>query len=154
MMDLVFDQTNFPGQVGLILPKDLQLGSQPDFQIVEKHNFGEGFLHLIGDWLEDLGEFLVRLGEELAGDWKGKDPKRHHRKLAGLDRSRIFVAKNVSGKSMLKNVRVSPGATFSFAISVQVPEGAKDGDRYRLDAIQQQAGKILGGSGYVIAVTK
>ena len=164
LMDLVFDQTHFPGQVALILPRDIDFGGpspnplhgQPDFQVVEKNRFVEGFHHLVGDWLEKLGEFLVRLGEEIAsdGEWSGSDPARHHRKLAEFDRSRIFVAKGASGKSVLQNVRMSPGAKFTFAITVQVPEGARDGDRYRLDAIQQRHGRILGGSGYIVAVTK
>jgi hypothetical protein len=164
LMDLVFDQTHFPGKVALILPTDIEFGGpspnplrgQQDFQVVEKNRFVEGFHHLVGDWLEKLGEFLERIGEEIAGDWDrvGMDPARHHRGLKGLDPSRIFVASSSSGKSVLQNVRMSPGAKFTLAISLQVPEGATNGDRYRLDAIQQRNGKILGGSGYYIAVTR
>jgi hypothetical protein len=52
--------------------------------VVEKNTFVEAFHRTIGDWLERVGEAVVRLGEEIAGD-DPKNPARHLRKLATLD---------------------------------------------------------------------
>jgi hypothetical protein len=164
LVDLVLDRTHFPGRLAWVLPKDitfagpsanLQTG-QPDFHIVEQRKFAEGFHHAVGTWLERVGEAIVRLGEDVENEWQEspKHPSRHMRKLATLDRSRIFVAKGTSKTAVLQNVRIAPGAKFTLGLTIQVPAGAVQGDRYRLDAIQRQNGKILGGSSYVIAVTK
>jgi len=44
-VDLVFDQTNFPDQLALVLPKEIDFAgpTQPDFEVVEKNTFVEAF---------------------------------------------------------------------------------------------------------------
>jgi hypothetical protein len=40
------------------------------------------------------------------------------------------------------------------AITVHVPPGAKARDRFRLDVIQRQRGRVIGGSTYIIAIAR
>jgi hypothetical protein len=38
------------------------------------------------------------------------------------------------------------------AFAIEAPPGAVRLDRYRLDVVQKRAGRILGGSSYVVAI--
>jgi hypothetical protein len=70
-----------------------------------------------------------------------------------MDTSRVFVAESSRTPSIL-GVEIPPRRAVTAAITIRAPEEAKPGDRFRLDIIQRSGERIVGGSSYVIAVTK
>jgi len=49
-------------------------------------------------------------------------------------------------------VQIPPNGAVTAVFALSPPPGARKNDRYRLDVIQRRAGRILGGSSYVIAI--
>lgn len=159
VVDLVFDRRNFPGEVVLTLPQAVQFADPKaavaDFQVVHRDRFADLLHREIGRWLEKVGELVERVGEELAGDSSDDVARvRRSRKLATLDRSRIFVADKDQVVPTVRGVRLERGGKFTVGITIHVPPDAKPGDSYRLDVLQREGNIIRGGSSYVIAVAE
>ena len=49
---------------------------------------------------------------------------------------------------------VLAGSPWSAVLILKAPDTAKPGDKFAFNVLQRQAGKIVGGSAYVVAVTK
>ena len=116
---------------------------------------GEALGH-VGELLENLGEPIEKygpLGDTEADEKLTPRDRRTLRKLATLDRTRLYVAEG-SPKSSLKGIRILPRSFITCALILQAPENAVPGDQFAFHVIQEHAGKILGGSSYIVAVTK
>lgn len=171
-IDVAFELSDFPGRLGVMLPKTIT-------DRVEGSDFAEGFVvprhdglvdaleHRVGHWLErlgeafeDLGEMIEDLGEAVANDLGDEHdgrgfnhaPKRTHRALAELDRKTAFVAEADVGEATMRGIPLRRGASFTAALSLVAPDGARPGDSYRFDVIQRRGDEIVGGSTYAFVV--
>lgn len=79
-----------------------------------------------------------------------EEVKKH--KISRLDRSRAYVAP--ASVCSIGGVRLALGGHITAAVTVQAPPESKPGDRFRFDIIQKSGNQIIGGSSYVMAVTK
>ncbi len=158
VVDLVFDRAHFPGEIALTLPKSIEFADPnravTDFTEVPRDAFKEFFHEEVGRWFERVGELIERFGEKLAGDPDDLPRSRSSKKLANLDRSRIYHAGTGLPTPTIRGAVLSPGGMFTIGITIHVPPNSKPGDSYRLDVIQRDAATIKGGSSYVIAVAK
>jgi hypothetical protein len=167
-VDIVFERAAFPGHISVMLPKLPELtrpGALDGFKMVaHKDGLLAGLRSLLGEALEHAGEALENLGEtiEKYGPLADAEPdeaeltprdRRTLRKLATLDRSRLFVAEG-SPNATLKGIRIPAGGFITGALILQAPDNAVPGNKFAFNVIQRHAGKILGGSGYIVAVTK
>jgi hypothetical protein len=166
-IDMVFDRRAFPGHLTVVLPRLPELehpGARDGFTLVSHAGgrgssvqslLGEAFEH-IGELLEDLGEALERHGslrDDAAGTKLTARDQRMLRKLAPLDRTRLYVAE-AEHIPRLKGVRLPPRGFITCAVIVQAPEHAVPGDQFAFHVIQEADGKRTGGSSYVVAVTQ
>jgi hypothetical protein len=166
--DIVFDRGAFLGHISVMLPKLPELalpGALDGFHmVVHKEGvigeirslLGEALEH-VGEWLEKVGEILEKydpfaMAEPDEGKLTPRD-RRTLRKLATLDRTRLYVAIGSANPS-LKGVRIPPGGFITAALTLQAPEIAVPGDQFAIHVLQRHGGKVVGGSSYVIAVTK
>lgn len=159
--DLVFDRAHFPGQLSLLLPHLPEL-AHPEQTLV-------GWREVTKDVIEErthkaLSEWSARQGEllEQAGEWLERNagvedveepPRRRLRKLARLDRRRIFLANAGERAPTIKNVAIAPHGVITAAVTIQTPPDARPEDRFRLDIVQRHGTRIAGGSTYIIVVT-
>jgi len=164
IVDLVFDHERFPGHLSLLLSKVDYAGGREavrGFEVIHHGNLEVALATHFGRWLERVGELVEQLGESveqlgagLAADVVPHDVRRlRASKLAGLDSSRVFVA-DTSPVSVISRVQIPGRRGVTAAITIQAPPNAVPGDRFRLGVLQKSGGKIVGGSSYVIAVTK
>jgi hypothetical protein len=170
--ELVFDKTGFPGALAVALPPavlDQTAQGLDGFELVDHAGGWAGFRARLGEWIEELGELVEELGEriEQLGEAIEEDelevederpdrrsaPHRAAKRIAQLDRERTLVADKAE-TATLKGVEIEPGAPITAAITVEAPSTAAPGDSFRFDVLQRSNGAILGGSTYVIAVTK
>jgi hypothetical protein len=158
--DLVFNRSHFPGHLSLMLPKLKEL-AHPDrtlvgFNEVAHDTLEELVRHVLHKWLARVGERLEQAGEwlEQAAGQEEEPARRKLRKLAGVDRSRIFVAEEGEIAPTIKDVSIAPRGMVTAAVTVQVPFNAKPGDHFRLDVVQRYGTRIAGGSTYIIAVIR
>lgn len=163
VVELVFDRTRFPGRFSLMTsPLRLALPEEQAFTgwEVQHHSALETVLreHL-GAWLERAGELVEGLGERLeeAGAAvqqeapTADDREAKIRKIAGLDRSRVYVA-GPEPIARIVGVRLPPKGRVTAAMTIQAPEQARPGERFHFDVIQRTAAGIVGGSSYIVAV--
>jgi hypothetical protein len=80
--------------------------------------------------------------------------ERRARKVTALDRTHVYVVDRGARAGTVSNVHLAPGARVTAAITVQAPDDAQPGDRYRLDVLQRSGGHVVGGSSYVLVVTR
>lgn len=159
--DLIFDRESFPGPLSLVLPRLPQL-HQPDgildgFRVQKRGAQGAATEAALGEWLERTGEWLEAQGEAIEHDPPDIDPRRYrHRrdKFSSLDHSRVYVADQAAARPALRGVRLPAAGQITAAVTVTAPPGAKPGDRYRMNIIQQRGTALVGGSTYIIAVTR
>ena len=166
--DFVFDREFFPGRLSLMLPRLPQLhepaGVLHGFRV---HQFDEVEVALeraaaerlekVGEWLEELGEALQQDGEAVEKDGADRDPRRiryRRDKVRSVDHARVYVAEAGVERPTLRGMRIPAGGVIRAAMTVQLPPGAEPGTVYRLDAMQRQGDTVLGGSTYVILVTR
>jgi hypothetical protein len=162
--DLVFDRSQFPGHMSVMVSPISFVGGREraiGFAIMHHSKLRQEVAHHLGLWLERIGELVEEAGEsvertgaELASEMVPAKVRRARlRKLASMDTSRVFVAESSRTPSIL-GVEIPPRRAVTAAITIRAPEEAKPGDRFRLDIIQRSGERIVGGSSYVIAVTK
>jgi hypothetical protein len=168
--DIVFERATYPGHLSVLLPKLPELskpaGVLDGFRVVA-HERGvlSGLRSVLGEALESVGETLEGLGEliEPHADLAEEEPeeesvspdaKRTLKRIATLDRTRLYVADAVE-RPRFNGIRLPAGGTITAALILQAPVDARPGDRYGFHVIQQdRAGRVLGGSSYIFAVTK
>jgi hypothetical protein len=162
--DLVFDRRHFvgkdgsPGYLSLILPQTKTAHSLSGFTLVKRDARALAARHLIGEWLERLGAELQSLGDAIEDDITEAVLERREirrAKLAALDQTHVYVAGESTAPAIVSVVIPARGR-ITAAFTIQAPTGAAPGDRFRLDVMQQDTSskKILGGSTYVVAITK
>jgi hypothetical protein len=167
--DIVFDRATFPGHISVMLPKLPELahpGVLDGFKIVaQKEGIIAGIRSLLGEALEHVGELLENLGEVMEkygplADTEPDEPKltprdrRTLRKLATLDRTLVYVADGGSPQSSLHGIRIPARSFITCAMVLQAPDNAVPGNQFAFHVFQRHGGKILGGSSYIVAVTK
>jgi hypothetical protein len=162
VFDFEFTRQNFPGEIVLLLPKLSELSpAKPElegFRLQRHQEWSHDLRQIVGDWIEDLGEFLENVGQRIEGhpaDVRQRISQQHeHRrqKLERLDHSHILLAEAGPESAKIAGVQIPPRSGVLGAFALRSPSGAKKGDRYRLDVIQRRQGKVLGGSSYVIAI--
>lgn len=160
-IDIVFDRNHFPGSLSAMLPKAEFLTGSPSpagMRVQEHGTDGEYVRQWLGDLLERLGARFGELGQAMEGVWE-PDPQDHHRprmlrKLAGLDRSRTYEAEANAARPTISGLALPPGSSITAAVTIEAPAEARPGDQYRLDVIQYEGQRIVGGSTYVIAIVE
>ncbi|WP_259384421.1 hypothetical protein [Bacillus thuringiensis] len=163
--DLVFDRLHFPGHFSMMLPKLTTVGSLSNslqgweiyncgaLETTVRTHFGI-WLHRVGELIETFGEQLEQIGATLERTIIPSDIQESKiRKLATLDRSRVYIADS-SSTPTLSGVRIPAGGKLTAALTLQVPKDAKLGDRFHFDVIQRSNDNIIGGSSYMIVVTE
>jgi hypothetical protein len=165
VVDFLFQKPHFSGHMSVMLPKlDLVEGLQRSltgFHAIEHSKLETEISIHLGHWLENMGEVVESVGEAIeavaARMAREVIPADVHeirvRRIAHLDRSRVFVAESAS-VAKISGVKLAPGAYMTAAVTVQAPPDSKPGDRFRFDIIQKSENRILGGSSYVFAVIK
>jgi len=163
--DLIFDRSNFPGRVALLLPKLADLSPTASaltgFRLASRDELLIDVERALGGWIERLGEFLERLGERIAGDpapgahlspgaIEARRRRRHALEL--LDRAHVLIADAGTEPAVVSGVQIRPRDMVTGAFAIEAPPSAVRLDRYRLDVVQKRAGRILGGSSYVVAI--
>jgi hypothetical protein len=165
VFDLVFDRRNFPGEIALLMPKLSTLA--PDgpalsgLRVEKSEQWPETLRHEIGELISRLGEFLEHLGKKIEDGRPPKDPRQkqpdglreqRRRQLEKIDHSHVLVAGPGNHPAMISGVHIEAGGTVTAVFSLKTPDGAQKNDRYRLDVVQHQGKRVLGGSSYVIAI--
>ena len=157
VFDIAFDRANFPGRIALLLPKLSELSSTgpalDGFKVHLRLELPEGLREMVGGWVENLGELLERLGREIGGSAQRKEHRERRRRLLDrVDRHHVLLAEAGSHPATITGVQIPPNGAVTAVFALSPPPGARKNDRYRLDVIQRRAGRILGGSSYVIAI--
>lgn len=162
IFDFEFRRQNFPGEVALLLPKLSELSpSHPvlqGFRLQRRDNVHDEIRRVIGDWIEDIGEFLEKFGRRLEGlspelrDRVAKQHEHRREKIGQLDHRHVLLADASPSAAIVSGIQIPPRSAVLGAFSIQPPTGAKKNDRYRLDVIQRHNGRIVGGSSYIIAM--
>jgi hypothetical protein len=159
-LDLVFQRPHFPGELSVMLPA-IREKAAPGFNVIRhdgiktrlREHLGS-FLERVGERVERAGEAIEQFGAALTGAPSPADDvaEQKRRRLASLDRSRIFVA--AAGVPAIEGVKLEACSFITVAVTVQAPATAKPGDRFRFDILQKSGGRIVGGSSYVMAVVR
>jgi hypothetical protein len=162
IFDFEFRRQNFPGEVALLLPKLSELSpNEPvlqGFRLQSRDNVRDEIRRVIGDWIEDIGEFLEKFGRRLEGlspelrDRVARQHEHRREKLEQLDHRHVLLAYAAPSAAIISGIHIPARSAVLGAFSIQAPTGAKKNDRYRLDVIQRHNGKILGGSSYIVAM--
>jgi len=162
-IDIELRASDFPGHLSLVLPRvDLPASGALHGVRVEAHSKLEVVLsgHLsswlakAGEWIEQLGEEVEQAAAALGGTPVASDLREvRARKVATLDRTRVFVVED-RAKARLAGIRLPAAGRLTTAITVRAADDAKPGDQYRLDVIQRSGSQIVGGSSYILVVTK
>lgn len=71
-----------------------------------------------------------------------------------LDRDRVYVASDASSSPTVRGIEIPALGSVTVALVVQAPVDGRPGDRFRFEVIQKRGVKIIGGSSYVVAVTR
>lgn len=167
--EIYFEREAFPGHISVLLPDLAELsrpGTLHGFKVVEHggRNIISEIRGILGEALEHIGEMIEKFGEVLercgpldrdeADERKltARD-RRLLRKLATLNHKKVYVAESVANPS-LSGIRIPAGGFFSAALILRAPDTARPGDKFAFNVLQRQAGKVVGGSAYVVAVTK
>lgn len=156
VFDIAFQRAKFPARIGLLLPKLSDLSpSGPGlngFKVHARLALPEGLKEIAGGWMEELGEYVERLGREIEGKERNERHARRHRLFEQVDRHHVLLADAGPHAATVTGVHIPPNRAVTALFSVSPPPGAKPKDRYRLDVIQRHGSRILGGSSYVIAM--
>jgi hypothetical protein len=163
--DLIFDRSNFPGRIALLLPKLADLSptapALAGFRLASRDELLIDVERALGRRVERLGEFLERLGERVAGDpapgahlspGAAEARRRRGHALELLDRAQVLIADAGTEPAAVSGVHIRSRDMVTGAFAIEAPPGAVRLDRYRLDVVQKRAGRILGGSSYVVAI--
>jgi len=164
MFDLVFDRQHYvdrhglPGHLSLLLPQlDVPRPAGGGF-LVERHDgLASATAHVIGEWLARIGTEIVAPGdpmEDNATEIVLERRELRRRKLSTLDRTRVYIADDKFAAPTIAGVRIPAGGHITAAFTIRAPADAVPG-RYRLDVLQRgPSNKIVGGSTYVVAITR
>jgi hypothetical protein len=160
VVDLVFQRPNFPGEMALVLPS-IKEKAVPGWTIIQHDRLETRLREHLGEFLECLGERVEHVGEEIEelGAEIAKEPfaesditEEKRRRVARLDRSRIFVAG--PGTPTIQGITLPANSFITAAVTVRAPASAKPGDRFRFDIVRRKGPQILGGSSYVFVVDR
>lgn len=159
--DFVFDSRLFPGRVAVALPGKIAFADKKTalaaFGVVPKAKFTGPLQRAAGSWFDAVKKFSSAKTSEVKVRKvpRAVDLRVQSRlaRAAGLDMSQLLVPREVSAVSAIHGVTMAAGAKMTLAITLQMPAGAKPGDRYRFDVMQRNGNAIVGGSTYVIATT-
>jgi hypothetical protein len=168
-IEMVFDKSQFPGELSVVLPQRAHVGDGPALEGFARHDRVKLALPVakgVGGWLSGAKQMFRHFDVEVDPEPDaGKprffphlrfDPQRHDRLrklLPDFDHDHILVAEPKLDVAAISRVRVDARSALTAAVTVAMPPEAQPGDQYRLDVIQRQDGRIVGGSTYVIAVT-
>lgn len=161
-IEMVFDKSAFPGELSVALPAHVHVDEGPALEGFVRHErikLDRPIAHALGHWAERVSPLRVDVLKGLAGGDKPLPRLNRLRedrlrfRLDQLHLDHVFVAEPAKDISTISRVALDKDAALTAAITVAVPAEAKPGDQYRLDVIQRQDGRIVGGSTYVIAVT-
>ena len=165
--DFVFDRRGFPGRLAVLLP-DLPELRNPStflrgFKPASIRELPPTSREELEDWFARVDEVNGSLRAEITSEhdawadsdnWPlSRDDVRRLRKIATLDRSRVYVAAS-SSMPTLTGITIEPGHAISAALIIEAPADAKPGDRFRFDVLQARGERILGGSTYFVAVMR
>jgi hypothetical protein len=166
-VDITFERQGFPGHLSVMLPplpeSDRVQETADGFRVVDHAGTVDSIREFIGETLERVGEQIEELGEALE---RHRRPNRRDcgpailtpaerrilTKLASIDRRRLFVADSENPE--IRGLRIPAGGSVPCAIIVQAPEEAVPGDRYWFSVVQRDGREVMGGSSYVVAVTR
>ena len=160
--DLVFERGNYPGHMSVMLTRLGRLPVLRGFELIEPNRLDEVLRSHAGQWLERAGELVETLGERLeqAGDHlRGQylpsdDIEQLRRKLAGIDRTRVYRADEADPAPTISGVPIPVGGFVTAIVNLRAPDGARPGDHYRFNIIQRRGDRVIGGSTYVYAVVE
>ena len=127
--DLVFDRSQFPGDLWLMLPR----GATAKAKLVGLSPQQLGRVSAIRD-------HLFRFLEEHGGSDE----------LGPIDRKQVLFAD--PKRAAVRGVRIPPGRTMWSVITLRAPVDARPGDFFRFDASQLASRRTVGGSSYVMVV--
>jgi hypothetical protein len=127
------------------------------FDVVPKAKFKGPLQRAVGRWFDAVKKLSAARTPEvtvrrvpLAVDLRAQS---RLTRAAALDVSQLLVPREVSAVSAIHGVTMAAGAKMTLAITLQMPAGAKPGERYRFDVMQRNGNAIVGGSTYMIATT-
>jgi hypothetical protein len=159
-IDIVVDRREFPGRLALLLPKltdperlrlhGFDVIRHDKLEVLLREHLG-GWLERAGEWAERLGEEIEQLGKDLEGEQAIADAyERDIRKVTNLDHERVYLAG--AAEARIGGVPIPAGERISAAITIQPPDDAEPGDRFRFHVLQRRGKRMIGGSTYVVAV--
>jgi hypothetical protein len=162
--DLTFDRRHFPGEISLLLPKiaGLAPGAQKleGFRLQKPEVPLETLRHEISA-LTGRMEPVALLGKKIEVHQLPRDAwlkrlatQREQRRIQieKIDLSQVLAAGAGNHAARISGVHIEAGGTVTAVFGLKPPQGAQKNQRYRLDVIQHQGKRILGGSSYVIAM--
>lgn len=158
-MDLAFQRPHFPGDLSLLLPKlhahatvGWTILNEDKVEIDLRSHLG-AFLARVGEGVERIGEAIEEVATAIGGQQMASDPHTLRcRKVAMLDRSRVFIA--ATGSPTIRGVTLAPGGHITAAVTVVAPPSACPGDRFRFDILQRNGDELVGGSTYILEVVR
>ncbi|MEP7384448.1 MAG: hypothetical protein ABI910_22435, partial [Gemmatimonadota bacterium] len=163
-IDIVIDRTHLPGPFTMLLSKveltggDSQhhgwrLKQQPAAE-TEIGQYLGSFLGRLGEAVEEIGEQMELAAAHFLRQPAVRDDREIRlKRLDALDRTRVFVADEKTPVLRLHGVHLAAGGFITAAITFGMPPGAKPGDEFEFDVMQQHGRQVVGGSTYVVAVT-
>jgi hypothetical protein len=159
-VEIVFERGSFTGRIEVMLSRSDHEIALRGFEVIERAGLvatvrGDvgHLLEWLGERVEDLGEWIEGLADRLRDvHLTPDDLEQQRRKLDGIDRTRIYLARDTATKPTLSGVRIPPGGYVTAVVNLRAPNDARPGDHYRFDIIQQDGDRIIGGSTYVYVV--
>lgn len=150
-INIVFERDNFFGHLSLILPKVSDKEGQERFN---------GWKSAEPNQLEDkiivkhLKDWFKRIDDQTDKDKTlSVENKLKLQKFSELDRTAIYVADNIQSPT-ITNLPILSNDFITAAVTVMASADSKPGDQFRFDIIQKEDERIIGGSSYVLVVTK
>jgi hypothetical protein len=157
--DLVFDRRHFQGHLSVVLPKLRELANpgrvRQGFRVEKRRALDPSIRKAFDTWLEQTGRRLDEL--EALKDAEPMARERLKRRIRGfrsLDPALVLVADDGSVTSSLNGVRIPALGRITAAITIGAPPRSRPGQRFRLDVLQWEGDSLVGGSTYVIVVTR
>ena len=161
IVNIKFDGISHLGHLSVMLPKGKVLNEtwkgwkmvkpeKRDNEVISSHlrNWSKEALSLVkgkGIIIHRHARSIVMPEEVLKNKLK---------KLSSLDFNRIYVANTAVDSSEFVDVKIAAMENITVAVTVQAPSNAKPGDQFPFHIIQTRGEKIIGGSSYVLLVTK
>jgi len=137
VMDIVIAPVEFSeGTIGLLLPPLTFVDFQEALDGVEVYPLRDG---------EDIGRFYERPGDKSDVDWA--------RALQEVDQSRLFEF-SAHRVSALRGIKLARGEALQGIITLKGSKRVPHGQTQQFTVIQQQGGRVVGGSTYQLRLNR